>query len=179
MNRFLCYAPALLPPPLFRVNRNVKSMALFRLRSASAGLKMLLSPALASSSPAVALSCRALASSSPALLAERRTGRRRDSDSLVHQSAAPPPKKSPWQPVETPQGVYYWNKLTGDTTEIGAPPPGPNDVMVNRNLHQPTVFDPPANQQQPVSFVGQMTHMFGLGVGLTMGMVMIRVLMGG
>ena len=153
-------------------------MALFR-RSASAGLKMLLSPALASSSPAVALSCRALASSSPALLAERRTGRRRDSDSLVHQSAAPPPKKSPWQPVETPQGVYYWNKLTGDTTEIGAPPPGPNDVMVNRNQHQPTVFAPPANQQQPVSFVGQMTHMFGLGVGLTMGMVMIRVLMGG
>ena len=35
----------------------------------------------------------------------------------------PPPQRDPWELVETPEGNYYWNTETDDTTAIGESKP--------------------------------------------------------
>ena len=35
----------------------------------------------------------------------------------------PPTNLDPWTEVSTPNGVYYWNKITGETTAVGEAKP--------------------------------------------------------
>jgi hypothetical protein len=83
------------------------------------------------------------------------------------------PRPNHWIEVQDPAGsslTYWWDPETNQTTQLGAP--RPHFLPVTQQAQQ--TFPP----VQQVSFGKQMTHMVGMGFGMTMGMIAIRFLLG-
>mmetsp|Transcript_5677 Transcript_5677/g.8608 ORF Transcript_5677/g.8608 Transcript_5677/m.8608 type:complete len:163 (+) Transcript_5677:78-566(+) len=83
------------------------------------------------------------------------------------------PKPDHWLEVRDPDGsdlTYWWNPETNQTTSLGQSKPMSFEVN-HRNPFQPNV-------QQPRSFGGHMMQMMGLGFGISLGMILIRSIIG-
>jgi hypothetical protein len=83
------------------------------------------------------------------------------------------PRPNHWIEVQDPVGsslTYWWDPETNQTTQLGAPRP-----HFLPTIQQPQQAFPPVQQ---VSFGKHMIHMVGMGFGMTMGLMAIRVLLG-
>jgi hypothetical protein len=77
-----------------------------------------------------------------------------------------------WVEVQDPVGsslTYWWDPDTNETTSLGAPRP---------HHLQPDQSQQPFQPTQPMSFGGHMIHMMGVGFGVTMGFIVIRLVFG-
>jgi hypothetical protein len=116
------------------------------------------------------------------------------------------PVKSPWQEVKDPKGTaltYYWNPQSNQTTALGAPrpqywvevedPKGSHLTYWNPETNQTTALGVPMPSELSIPYQplpppfavpptrtlgGAMKLYFGLGVGMTLGMIAIRALLG-
>jgi hypothetical protein len=82
----------------------------------------------------------------------------------------PPAANSPencWEEVRVPEGVYYWNTMTDETTAIGAPKPTGATALYNQQ--------PP---QQSPSFMGMVAEGFSFGVGASIARNVVGSIMG-
>lgn len=98
-----------------------------------------------------------------------------------------------WIEVDDPAGsslTYWWNPETNETTALGAVKPtqaitgSEINTVIRRPMpfggimHQQQQQQQAFQQQQPVSLGKSMSMYFTLGVGMTLGMVMVRMILG-
>lgn len=89
------------------------------------------------------------------------------------------PKPRHWVEVKDPNGsalTYFWDPETNEVTALGAPKPG--SIQAGSNVHQSVVFPRFQQQQVPTTFGGTMKLYFGLGVGMSIGMMLVRAILG-
>ena len=95
---------------------------------------------------------------------------RTKNDGLTTTKEPPPPAtatpENSWEEVRVPEGVYWWNTMTDETTAIGAPKPtGPTAIY---------------NSQQPPqqSLMGVMAEGAAWGVGVSLARNMVGSMFG-
>ena len=71
--------------------------------------------------------------------------------------------------------TYWWNPETNQTTALGAPDPSKFQQSLQNVQYQPRF----TVNQAPVTLWGSMKTYFILGIGLTLGMSAVRIILGG
>lgn len=102
----------------------------------------------------------------------RKRPRRPADTAAVAPVRAAPPAPAAWEAVTGPQGTYYWNPATDETTAIGEPNPAHGGLRRHAPQQQQQQVAQPM-QQQGMSFGETMKHSLISGASMTVAFVAV------